>query len=461
MEYQPPHRSSRREGAPLATDTIVATATPAGRGGVGMVRVSGPGAHAVALGTLGLLPAVRLPRLLQFKAGDGSAIDQGLALYFQSPHSFTGEDVLELHAHGSPVVLEALVSRAVELGARRAEPGEFTQRAFLNEKIDLAQAEAVADIIDASSMAAVRAALRSLQGEFSTQIRRLMASLTDLRAYVEAAIDFPEEEIDFLADAQLLVRLEAVRRQFDQLTGVARQGRLLTEGITVVIAGAPNAGKSTLLNRLAGYEAAIVTAVPGTTRDLLRERILIDGMPVQVIDTAGLRDSDDFIEREGVRRAEAEMARADQVLFVVDASVDPGCAELAAARARLPTEVPVIIVINKMDLVNADEVTLVGDVHLSAQTGEGMEALREHLKQSVGLRSNEAGTVAARARHLHALLRAREFVEAGARQLAERHAGELVAEELRAAQRALGEIVGDVSSDELLGHIFSRFCIGK
>jgi tRNA modification GTPase len=451
MEHQPPHRGGRREGAPLETDTIVAVATPVGRGGVGVVRVSGPGVAAVAVGLLGALPPARSAVLRNFRSGTGQLLDQGLALYFPGPGSYTGEAVLELQAHGSPVVLEALVSRALELGARRARPGEFTERAYLNGRLDLAQAEAVADLIDASSLAAAQAA----------RVRELAGALLDLRAYVEGAIDFPEEEVDFLGDSELVIRMETVGNMFRALQGQARQGRLLTEGITVVIAGAPNAGKSTLLNRLAGYEAAIVTAVPGTTRDLIRERILIDGMPVQVIDTAGLRETTDAVESEGVRRAEAEMARADQVLFVIDASSNPAAQSLIDARAHLPPDVPVTVVMNKMDLVDPQAAILIGDVHLSALSGEGIEQLREHLKQAVGLQPVEAGTVAARARHLDALRRARTHVDEAARQLNDRRAGELVAHELRAAHQALGEITGEVSSDELLGHIFSRFCIGK
>jgi tRNA modification GTPase len=416
----------------------------------------------VATGLIGGLPPPRQATLRPFRDTAGRALDEGLALYFPAPASYTGEDVLELHAHGSPVVLEALVTRAQELGARRARPGEFTERAYLNGRLDLAQAEAVADLIDAGSLAAAQAATRSLQGEFSRQVQGLATALLDIRAFVEAAIDFPEEEVDFLADAALVARLQQARDRFAALDGQARQGQLLTEGITVVIAGAPNAGKSTLLNRLAGYEAAIVTDQPGTTRDLIRERILIDGMPVHVIDTAGLRETTDAIEREGVRRGAAEMARADQVLFVVDASTEPGAVANTEARAQLPPGVPVTVVLNKMDLVDAARLaTLRGDVQVSALSGAGIEQLRAHLKQAVGLQPVEAGTIAARARHLDALRRARVHVEAAMGQLSGRRAGELVAHELRAAHQALGEITGEVSSDELLGHIFSRFCIGK
>src|ERR1700731_4082765 len=305
------------------TDTIVAAATPPGRGGVGIVRISGPKVPEVAAVMLGELPKGRHATLARFLDAQHEPIDAGLALFFPAPHSYTGEHVLELHGHGGPVVMDALVARMLELGARRAHPGEFTQRAFLNDKLDLAQAEAIADIIDAGAREAVRAAMRSLQGEFSNMVRGLTDAVIDLRTYVEAAIDFPEEEVDFLADEQLVARFQAVREHFDGVEQSARQGRLLREGMTVVIAGRPNAGKSSLLNRLAGDEAAIVTPIPGTTRDVVRERIDVDGMPLHVLDTAGLRQGGDVVEEEGIRRAKAEMTRADRVLFVIDAAEDP------------------------------------------------------------------------------------------------------------------------------------------
>src|SRR6478752_8205139 len=304
-------------------DTIVAAASPPGRGGIGVVRVSGPRAPQIAATLVGELPVARQATLAKFVDGAGNPIDIGIALFFPGPLSYTGEHVLEIQGHGGPVVVERLVERVLELGARRARPGEFTERAFHNDKIDLAQAEAVADLIDAGSRDAARAAMRSLQGEFSSMVQGLTDALIDLRTYVEAAIDFPEEEVDFLADAQLAERLTTVRGHFDAVMAAAGQGRLLRDGISVVLAGRPNSGKSSLLNRLAGYEAAIVTAIPGTTRDVLRERIDIDGLPLHVLDTAGLRDSDDVVEREGVRRAAAEMSRADRVLFVIDTADDP------------------------------------------------------------------------------------------------------------------------------------------
>ena len=446
-------------------DTIVAAATPPGRGGIGIVRLSGPLTPAIATAVLGELPPARHATFTRFLGEAGEALDAGLALYFPAPHSYTGEHVLELHGHGGDLVLESLVGRAIALGARRALPGEFTQRAFLNDKLDLAQAEAVADLIDAGSQAAARAAMRSLEGEFSALVRALTEALIELRTYVEASIDFPQEEIDFLAGPELLARLQGVREHFAGILASAHQGRLLREGMTVVIAGRPNAGKSSLLNRLAGYEAAIVTEVPGTTRDILRERIAIDGMPLHVLDTAGLREAADLVEEEGIRRAQAEMARADRVLFVIDALEDPGARALREERARLPAQVPVTLIYNKCDLLAGLPVadTLSGPpvITLSALTGEGIEALRAHLKTVMGYQSVEAGAVSARGRHLEALSRARAHTEEAARQLTESRAAELVAEELRLAQRALAEVTGEFTSEDLLGKIFAGFCIGK
>src|SRR3954470_22424867 len=331
-------------------DTIVAAATPPGRGGVGIVRVSGPKTPQIAATLVGELPAARQATLARFLDATGQPIDIGIALFFPGPQSYTGEHVLELQGHGGPVILESLIERCMQLGARRARPGEFTERAFHNDKIDLAQAEAVADLIDAGSSEAARAAMRSLQGEFSGMVQGLTDALIDLRTYVEAAIDFPEEEVDFLADTELSERLATVRGHFEAVGAAAGQGRLLRDGMTVVLAGRPNSGKSSLLNRLAGYDAAIVTAIPGTTRDVLRERIDIDGLPLHVLDTAGLRDSEDVVEAEGVRRATAEMARADRVLFVIDCADDPQAEAFDEQRSRLPNDVPVTLVFNKIDL---------------------------------------------------------------------------------------------------------------
>jgi tRNA modification GTPase len=447
------------------TDTIVAAATPPGRGSVGIVRISGPKAPEIAAVILGELPQPRRASLARFLDGEQQPIDAGFALFFPAPHSYTGEHVLELHGHGGPVVVETVIARVLELGARRALPGEFTQRAFLNDKLDLAQAESIADLIDAGSREAARAAMRSLQGEFSAMVQGLTEAVIELRTYVEAAIDFPEEEVDFLADRQLTDKLLTVRDHFDAVEQSARQGRLLHEGMTVVIAGRPNAGKSSLLNRLAGYDAAIVTPTPGTTRDVLRERIDIDGMPLHVLDTAGLRESPDDIEKEGIRRAEAAIARADRVLFVIDASEDPAGVAFNEERKRLPADVPVTLVFNKCDLAVgipvSDTISGPPRITLSALSGLGLDLLRAHLKTCVGFRTSEGGTVSARQRHLDALARARAHVEEAERQLNERRAGELVAEELRAAQQALGEITGAFTTDDLLGRIFASFCIGK
>jgi len=461
----------------LPTDTIVAVATAPGRGGVGVVRISGEAAQRIAEATCARVPAPRVATLAQFRDAAGEVIDEGLVLWFPGPHSYTGEDVLELQGHGGPIVLEALVSRAVELGARRANPGEFTLRAFLNEKLDLVQAEAIADLIDAGSMAAARAAVRSLQGEFSAQVHGLTEALIELRIWIEAAIDFPEEEIDFLADRALASRLMALRERFASVLHSAEQGRVLRDGMTVVIAGRPNAGKSSLLNALAGYDAAIVTPLAGTTRDVLRERIAIDGMPLHVIDTAGLRSvkdiAADIVEAEGIRRARAEMARADRILFVIDTSADPRAQAWQEERASLPDNVPVTLLFNKIDAVSpehvaqsiaATKVAMQTDdaaLAMSARTGTGVESLRSHLKSSMGYETAGEGTISARARHLDALRRAETHTEEAVRQLTVARAGELVAEELRRAQQALNEITGDFHADDLLGRIFGSFCIGK
>ena len=454
----------------LPGDTIAAIATAPGRGGIGIVRISGPACTAIATALLGAVPAARKAELRGFLDERGAALDAGLALYFPEPHSYTGEDVLELQGHGGPVVMDLLLRRVLALGARLAAPGEFTERAFLNDKLDLAQAEAVADLIDSGSSEAARAALRSLQGEFSTQVHDLAESVLELRMWVEAAIDFPEEEVDFLADRALAARMEFIRGRFAELAETARQGALLRDGLTLVIAGRPNAGKSSLLNRLAGYDAAIVTPLPGTTRDVLRERIEIDGLPLHLLDTAGLRDSTDEIEAEGIRRAHQELGRAGRVLFVVDASDAAAVAAIPDDVAALPTRAPCTVVMNKIDVAGIDpgidadvgvETDPVPRVRLSARTGAGLDALRAHLKDCVGFHPAGGGALSARARHLDALRRARAHVEEAHRLLIERHAGELVAQELTDAQQQLGEITGQVTSEDLLGRIFGSFCIGK
>jgi tRNA modification GTPase len=447
-------------------DTIAAISTAPGRGGIGVVRVSGPATQTIAQQMLGRVPEQRRVELRAFRDADGSPIDTGLAFFCAAPHSFTGEDVLELHGHGGPVVMDLLLQRVLELGARAATAGEFTQRAFLNDKLDLAQAEAVADLINSGSAQAARAALRSLQGEFSAHVHELAERVLELRLWIEAAIDFPEEEIDFLADRALGTRMENVRQRFTELTETARQGALLRDGLTVVIAGRPNAGKSSLLNKLAGYDAAIVTPTPGTTRDVLRERIAIDGLPLHILDTAGLRESPDDVEAEGIRRARREIARADRVLFVVDSSDPAAIAGIDVELAGLPPEIPCTLVFNKIDRsgepprVDARE-GAAARVYLCAASGAGLDGLRLHLKDCIGFHPAGEGALSARTRHLDALRRARAHVEAAHRLLLDRHAGELVAQELRDAHQDLGEITGEVSSDDLLGRIFASFCIGK
>ncbi len=443
-------------------DTIVARATPAGRGGVGIVRVSGPAVRAIATAVLGSCPEPRVATLHAFRDAAGETLDTGIALFFAAPHSYTGEDILELQAHGGPVLIDMLVERVLALGARAARPGEFSERAFLNDKLDLLQAEAVADLIDAGSRAAARAAQRSLSGEFSTAILGLNEQVTALRMYVEAAIDFPEEEIDFLATDDLRRRVATVAAEFSRIESTARQGRLLRDGIHVVLAGRPNSGKSSLLNRLAGYEAAIVTDQPGTTRDLVREHLEIDGLPVHIVDTAGLRESSDLVEQEGVQRARGQLTVADLTLLVVDAT---DAAPLASLLAELPAGVPLILVRNKIDLTEEAPGLVTGadpaEVRLSARTGAGVDQLRQLIKAQAGFSDPGEGTMLARQRHLDSIRRARQHFEAGREQLESNRAGELLAEELRAAQQVLAEITGEFSSDDLLGRIFASFCIGK
>ena len=447
---------------PNTHDTIVAIATAAGRGAIGIIRVSGSDAVRLGAALLGGVPPARVASLRRFRDSDGGILDEGMAVYFPAPASFTGEAVLELYAHGGAVVLDRLLQRLLELGARMARPGEFTERAFLNGKLDLAQAEAVADLIDAGTAAAARAALRSLQGEFSRRVHELRAQLTELRMHVEAAIDFPDEEIDFLPAQALEDRLSRVFAAFDSIAAGARQGALLREGLIVVIAGAPNAGKSTLLNALAGEDIAIVTALPGTTRDVLRQQVHLDGLPVNLIDTAGLREAADEVEAEGVRRARAEIGRADRVLFVIDGSVGADPPETIEA---VPAAVPVTRIFNKIDLLGeAPRIEMdgaVAQIFLSAHTGAGLALLRDHLKASAGFRDAESGAFSARRRHVDALNRARALVESAAAVLRDTRAQELFAEDLRLAQRALGEITGEFTSEDLLGEIFSSFCIGK
>lgn len=450
-------------------DTIVAQATPIGRGGVGILRVSGPLASKVAEAVLGKTLTPRMANYLPFKDSNGETLDQGIALFFKAPNSFTGEDVLELQGHGGQVILDILLKRILEVeGVRIARAGEFSEQAFLNDKLDLAQAEAIADLIDATSEQAARSALKSLQGEFSNKINQLVDSVIYLRTYVEAAIDFPDEEIDFLADGKIESHLNDIIQQLNGVRQEAKQGAILREGMKVVIAGRPNAGKSSLLNALAGREAAIVTDIAGTTRDVLREHIHIDGMPLHIIDTAGLREASDEVERIGIARAWEEIAQADQVLLMIDSTeqkVDDFKVEWAEFLAKLPPNMPVTVIRNKVDLSGEPEgleqlenFTL---IRLSAQTKVGVDLLREHLKKSMGYQSSTEGGFLARRRHLQALEEAAEHLARGHVQLTQFFAGELLAEELRMVQNALSEITGQFTSDDLLGNIFSSFCIGK
>jgi tRNA modification GTPase len=447
-----------------APDTIAALASAPGRGAVGVIRISGAGVPQIAAQILGFLPAPRLAQLTNFLDAAGEPIDRGLALYFPAPFSVTGEHVLELQAHGGTLVGDMLLQRLLELGCRMARPGEFSERAFLNGKIDIAQAEAIADLIDAGTTAAARAAVRSMQGEFSVRIHSLQRQLTELRMLVEAAIDFPDEELEILPGSVLQNRIDTLLTGFDSITAAARQGSLLREGLNVVIAGRPNAGKSSLLNKLVGDEIAIVTDQPGTTRDVLRQHLHLDGLPLNLIDTAGLRATADVIEAEGVRRARNELRRADRVLYIWDAALadEP---HFSAALEELPPGVPVTLIFNKIDLTGADpavdESMSPARIFLSAKTGEGIGLLRAHLKASAGYSSGETGALSARRRHLDALARAKTCVAQAAENLTATRAFELFAEELRRAQLALGEITGEFTSDDLLGEIFSSFCIGK
>lgn len=444
-----------------SSDTIAAIASAPGAAGVGVLRVSGPAVPTMARALLGQAPRPRHAHLAMFQDAGGELIDRGLLLYFPAPASYTGEHVLELQGHGSAVLLDLLLRRCCELGARLARPGEFTERAFLNGKLDLAQAEAVADLIEARSQAAARAALQSLEGVFSRKVDALLQSLVALRVHIEAAIDFPEEEIDFLADPAIASQLEGARGELRNLLREAERGLRLNDGLRVAIIGRPNAGKSSLLNALAGSDRAIVTPVAGTTRDVLREVLSLDGIVLELADTAGLRETHDEVEREGVRRARAELQRADVAVLVTDSEHVTADLHFFAA---LPPATERVVVINKIDLCGESaRGEQRADRHwlwLSAKTGEGLDALRAHLKQLAGAGSGE-GAFSARRRHVLALQRVGAHLDQAAATLAASRAGELAAEELRQAQHALGEITGSYSSDDLLGAIFSSFCIGK
>lgn len=452
----------------ITTDTIAAIATATGRGGVGIVRVSGPRAKQVAESLLSIPLQPRHAHYCDFSAAQGEVLDQGLALFFPGPNSFTGEDVLELQGHGGPVILDLLLREITRLGVRLARPGEFSERAFLNDKLDLTQAEAIADLIDATSEQAARNALHSLQGAFSKRIHELVEALIHLRIYVEASIDFPEEEIDFLSDGKVAGDLDEIIRKLAQVFKEARQGALVRDGMRVVIAGRPNAGKSSLLNALSGRESAIVTSIEGTTRDVLREHIHIDGMPLHIIDTAGLRESPDEVEQIGIRRAWQEIQQADRVLLLVDSR------QTTATNphqiwpefiAQLENPDKVTLIRNKIDLTDEPaglfEQGGISYINISAATGSGIEALKNHLKSIMGFSETGEGSFTARRRHLDALERAQSFLSSGKAQLQGYAAGELLAEDLRQAQNALSEITGEFTPDDLLGRIFSSFCIGK
>ncbi len=453
-----------------STDTIAAIATAPGRGGVGIIRISGP--KALELGQ-SISQRKLVPRYAHYGSfidpASQSAIDEGIALFFPGPHSFTGEDVVELQGHGGPVVLDLILNILIQNGARLANPGEFSERAYLNDKMDLTQAEAIADLIAASSEQAMRNALNSLKGVFSAKINELVHNLTALRIYVEAAIDFPEEEIDFLSDGKVLNDLESLKQQLSAVFEEAKQGVLIREGMKVVIAGKPNAGKSSLLNALAGRDAAIVTDIAGTTRDVLKEHIHLDGMPLHIIDTAGLRDSNDVVEQMGIQRAWKEIEQSDRLLLLIDGSEAVDIESSVQSFIDENTEKSVdyssiSVIINKIDKTQqqpqSSTIKNIPLIYLSAKTGDGLSQLVEHLKAIMGYNNTSEGGFTARTRHIDALQRANDVLLHGISQL---HAGsgELLAEDLRIAQQYLGEITGEVSADDLLGKIFSSFCIGK
>lgn len=444
----------------MNTDTIAAIATPPGRGGIGIVRLSGSNLKSLAEQLLGQVPPPRIASHRLFRAQDGSVLDDGLALFFPAPRSFTGEEVLELQGHGGVVVLDMVLKRCLELGARLARPGEFSERAFLNNKLDLAQAEAIADLIDSSSEQAARSALRSLQGEFSKAVDNLLTALIELRVYVEAALDFPDEEIDFLADSVVTLRLAMIKQQLTEIFQKAQQGSLLRDGMHLVIVGRPNAGKSSLLNALAGQETAIVTDIAGTTRDILRERINLEGMPLHIVDTAGLRESDDPVEKIGIERAWREVEQADLILMLVD-DTQSESSEHNVILAKFPPTIPILIVHNKVDLTGKSVGKQGQHLYISAKQGLGLEVLKAELKARMGYQGACEDTFMARRRHLQALEITQAAVERAEQQLLVFNAGELMAEELRLAQDALGQITGRFTSDDLLGEIFSSFCIGK
>ncbi len=447
-----------------SSTTIAAIATPAGQGGVGIIRISGAKASAIALSLLGKTPTPRHAHYATFRDAREKILDQGIALYFPKPHSFTGEDVLELQVHGSPIILDLLLKHLLTLGAVLAKPGEFSERAFLNGKIDLAQAEAIADLIAATSEQAARSAMRSLQGEFSARITALVASLIELRMYIEAGLDFPDEDIDLLADQHVLKRLQTIDAELHDVKLSAQQGALLRDGMQVVIAGEPNVGKSSLLNQLSGQDSAIVTDIPGTTRDVLREHIHIDGFPLHLIDTAGLRVTEDVVEQEGIRRAQQAFIQADHILWMVDANIS-ALPDLSAFFDQVPPN-KLTVIYNKIDLYDqapklAQHPMGYWMVFLSAKTSDGIDLLRTHLKSCLGFVCGTESSFIARRRHLEALDNADKHLQRTKKGLEKNKSVELIAEELRLSQSYLSEITGEFLADDLLGEIFSQFCIGK
>lgn len=442
-------------------ETIAAIATASGAGGIGVVRVSGSLSQSIASQILGQCPAPRYAAYLPFYDSHHTLIDRGIAIYYQNPNSYTGEDVLELQAHGGTALMHMLLARCIELGARQAEPGEFTRRAYLNDKIDLAQAEAVADVINASTMEAAQSAMRSLSGEFSNSINALLTKLIDLRMYVEACLDFPEEEIDFISQGKVTEKLAAIIAELKTVFAKARQGSLLREGMQVVLVGQPNVGKSSLMNQLSGEEVAIVTPIAGTTRDAIKNTIQINGLPLHIIDTAGLRDTNDEVEKIGIARTYRALENAQVALLLVDAAHDIGDEEKSIL-SHLPQEIAKICVHNKIDMTQevAKNVLETNETHiyLSAKTGEGVDLLKQHLLQIAGYQQNAEGVFMARARHLEALKQVDAHLQQAQIVMPQ---SELIAEELRLAQEALSSITGEFTPDDLLGEIFSKFCIGK
>lgn len=442
-------------------DTIAAIATASGAGGIGIVRVSGLAAKAIAIGVLGACPTPRHAAYLDFMQADGMLIDRGIAIYYPNPHSYTGEDVLELQGHGGTALMQILLARCLALGARQAEPGEFTRRAYLNDKIDLAQAEAVADVINAATAEAAKSAIRSLSGEFSQRINALLLKLIDLRMFVEACLDFPEEEIDFITQGRVAEKLDAIIIELSSVFSKAKQGSLLREGISVVLIGQPNVGKSSLMNQLAGEEIAIVTAIAGTTRDTIKNAIQINGVPLHIIDTAGLRETDDEVEKFGIARTWRAVETASIALLLVDAA--HGIADMEKSiLARLPQEINKIYVHNKIDVTNepalVEEKDHIMHIYLSAKTGVGLDLLKSYLLKLAGYQNNSEGIFMARARQLEALVQVELHLNVAHTQI---QSAELMAEELRIAQESLSGITGEFMPDDLLGEIFSKFCIGK